>query len=282
MEVEGFKAALTAHLSPGVRGRMRHWFQVFQMTADWGCDFFRAIHLLLARIFLPSYWQSSRPLGPLGDSCRRFDYEHALVPNRYIAGLEASTHNIEDARRTTGLSLGYPAWNLIYYALMCGLRTTREDVIVVETGTNRGITTIMLAQALMDAKVKGRVYTVDIDPAAVALARENLGKAGLQEWVELNTCDSISFLKRLMKELPHIDFAFLDGCHTYPAVMAEFALVYPKVLARGGMVFFDNTCLFDLRRALRSIQRVYGGNLVEFDHCSWGPPGNVIWQPSRI
>jgi predicted O-methyltransferase YrrM len=211
-------------------------------------------------------------------SRRMFDYDRRLLVNRYLAEQEAATSDLESAISRTGFSLGYPAWNLLYYTLLCSLPRSGRPV-VVETGTNRGFSTIVLAQALRDAGTPSVVRTVDIDPEVVKLAEQNLARAGLSDLVRFSVQDSLQFLAALRAEVDQIDFALLDGDHSAEHVLAEFELVRPLVARCGGKVYFDNTSAGGVAEALRRIRATHGGNLIEFANCSWAPPGNAVWQP---
>jgi predicted O-methyltransferase YrrM len=210
---------------------------------------------------------------------RLFHYNHALLPNPLLAESERDAHDLESAKRLTGLTVGYPAWNLLYYALLCSAPAAGEEFVVVETGTNQGISTVVLAQALKDLGLRSVVRTVDIDPSVVEIAKHNVEKAGLSAFVDFHVEDSHRYLARLVSEVNAIHFAFLDGSHAYEDLRKEFTIIYPKVVACHGKVYFDNTTTGGVARALKFIRIAYGGNLVEFENCSWCPPGNVIWQP---
>jgi predicted O-methyltransferase YrrM len=176
--------------------------------------------------------------------------------------------------------MGYPAWNLLYYAALCSLGGRGAgEVSVVETGTNRGFSTIVLAQALVDGGFDGVVETVDIDPEVVEIARANVAAAGLAERVRFHVGDSLARLREIVSRRERIDFAFLDGSHEDAHVRAEFAILHPTIVASRGIVYFDNTVSGGVARALDHIRHAYPGNLVEFRNCSWAPPGNAIWQP---
>jgi predicted O-methyltransferase YrrM len=213
-----------------------------------------------------------------GKNRRMFGYDRRLLVNGYLAEHEAASHDLESAIARTGFSLGYPAWNLLYYSLLCSLPRSGQPV-VVETGTNRGFSTIVLAQALRDAGQRAVVRTVDVDPEVVELAEQNVARAGLAGLVRFSVCDSLEFLAALRREVDRVDFALLDGAHDAEHVLAEFELVHPLVRSCGGKVYFDNTSAGGVAEALRRIGAARGGNLVEFANCSWAPPGNAIWQP---
>ena len=59
-------------------------------------------------------------------SHRIYNYRKTLLPNEYLASLEEGVTEIESAKEKTGLSVGYPGWNLLYYSLLCGLDRERE------------------------------------------------------------------------------------------------------------------------------------------------------------
>jgi predicted O-methyltransferase YrrM len=217
--------------------------------------------------------------GPEERVRRMFHYNHALVPNPYVAELESRSPDIDAAIAHTGLTIGYPAWNLLYYSLLCSLSAARRELFVIETGTNHGFSSIVMAQALKDIGARGILRTVDIDADRVEIARQNVARAGLSDRVQFHVEDSLQFLSRVVREVPHIDFAFLDDLHEWSHITKEFGIIYPRVVACRGKVYLDNTLEGGVAVAMRYIRHAYGGNFVEFNHCSWSPPGNAIWQP---
>ena len=113
--------------------------------------------------------------------------------------------DVDSAIQKSGLSVGYPAWNLLYYSVICSLSHADKEAIVVETGTNQGFSTIVMAQALMDIDAKGFVYTVDIDEKNVQLAKQNVRKAGLDRYVKFYEGDAFTFLADFVKSIKYID-----------------------------------------------------------------------------
>jgi predicted O-methyltransferase YrrM len=218
----------------------------------------------------------------IGPSRRRFDYDRRLLPNAHIAALEEGLTTVDDAVGTSDSSVGYPAWNLLYYTLYTSILPESEDVVVIETGTNRGISSIVMAQALEDLGVSAVVDTVEIDPAMVSMARENVESAGLTHRVRFHNGDAIEFLSEMADRHDHFDFVMCDDDHTYDWVMEEMKIVCPKVAARAGKVYFDNAAWGDVLTAVIDLRKIYGGNLVHFDNCSYFPPGAVIWQPDLV
>lgn len=208
---------------------------------------------------------------------RTFDYDRRLLPHELLAEREAGVTALEDAIPKTGLTVGYPAWNLLYYSLRCAV--TRPAPVVVETGTNQGYSTIVLAQALEELGATSKVVTCDVDPEMTELARANVEAAGLAHRVDFRVGDSLEILAEVVSSVDRVDFAFLDGDHSAEHVFREFQALYPKVRPPGSTVYFDNTTSGGVAEALDRILDRFGGNLVHFSNCSWSPPGNAIWQP---
>lgn len=167
---------------------------------------------------------------------RKFNFRKSLLPNDHLASLEEGVQDIESAKSNTGLSVGYPGWNLLYYITLCSLDRESENIII-ETGSNVGCSTIILCQALKDSGYSRHVYSVEIDTDIHSVADANIGKAGLSDLVTLAVGDSVDFLTDFVQKIENIRLAFLDGCHEEEHVVREFDLIYPK-LSNSSVVFF--------------------------------------------
>lgn len=216
---------------------------------------------------------------------RRFDYDRRLLPNAYLQELENGVTDIDAARKISGGTIGYPGWGLLYYVLMSHLAWDRPNM-VLETGTNRGLSTIVLAQAIKDARVEGHIHTIEIDPETASMARNNIDKAGVGSHVTLHIGDAKSLLPHILEGVSSLRIAFLDGSHKHDDVVAEFEMVLNK-LEPTGIVIFDNTYpLTDpslgeparVHEALKTIRKRHGGNIINFEYVSWYTPGVAIWQ----
>ena len=212
-----------------------------------------------------------------------FGYDMSRLPNPHLAALEKTVRTIEEARARSGATIGYPGWGVIYHLLLAHLDRSRREVIV-ETGTNWGCTTIVLAQALVDAGCEGRVVTFELDPENTGIARRNIATAGLEDRVELHVGDSRGLIGPALQAENDLRFVFLDASHLHDDVVAEFELVKPK-LAPDALVLFDNTYAMAegdedsrVNGALRTIRERYGGNLINLEFVSWFTPGLAIWQ----
>lgn len=148
--------------------------------------------------------------------------------------------------------LCYQHGPILYAALRRYLAdNNKRDLNIVETGTARGFSAVCMARALSNSGATGRIFTFDLLPHRTPMywnciddtqgpkSREAL----LSPWAA--ECASVAFIEgdsRIMLEkiaLPRVDFAFLDGAHTWQDVIAEFALVAP-LQSSGDITVFDD------------------------------------------
>lgn len=218
---------------------------------------------------------------------RMYGYDLARLPNRHLATLEEGVGTIEQARQRSGASIGYPGWGLIYHLMLAHLDRKRYEV-VVETGTNWGCTTIVLAQALADAKCEGHVVTFELDEDNAEIARSNISAAGLSDRVKLHVGDSHKLLQAALRGDATVRVAFLDASHLFYDVLYEFEAIFPR-LADDALVIFDNTYQIAeehedqrVNGALKAIVQRHGGNLINLEFVSWYTPGLALWQRRPI
>ena len=206
-----------------------------------------------------------------------------LLPNPLLRQREEEVVDLASAQKRTGKTVGYPGWNLLYYCCLCSLDPDQEHTII-ETGTNWGYSTIILAQALRDSGAKGKVHTIALEEENLQIARKNFEEAGVSDLINTYQGDSLRLLAEVLEgKTP--SFVFLDGNHSMPHVLHEFGLVEPTLVV-GGKVYFDNTEDIGQKEdllvfgALKEIEKEYQGNLVRFPFCSWYTPGQAIWEKS--
>lgn len=211
------------------------------------------------------------------------DYDHKLLPSPLLARLEAGATHPEIWTKQSGLSPGHPSWGILYHMTLAAL-DPEEFNFIVETGTNWGCSTTVLAQALIDSKRPGRCATVEIDPKNRSKALEHFAEAGVAHMIDSYEGDSTATLPEMIAKHATIRIAYLDGCHDMDHVMKEFALVHPK-LAPGGIILLDNTMRINddgedprVYGAIHEIMKIYGGNVINLPFTSWYTPGLAIWQ----
>ena len=120
----------------------------------------------------------------------------------------------------------YFARRLGWYALV---RILKPEV-VVETGTDKGLGTLLIAQALKENSC-GKIYSFDIDPFSGVLI-------DLKDWenIELLKGDSIENLKKMGK----VDMFIHDSDHSKNYEMTEFESIQ-KSLSDNSIVISDNS-----------------------------------------
>ncbi|HPE33007.1 MAG TPA: class I SAM-dependent methyltransferase [Parvularculaceae bacterium] len=214
-------------------------------------------------------------------------YDRGLLPNPVLRRLEEDADTMEKWTQKTGLSPGHPAWGILYHVMLACLHPD-QDNIIVETGTNWGSSSIVIAQAIRDSGRRGRLHTIEIDRVNHEKAKARVEEAGLSDLVEFHLGASEKVLPTLMEKLDSVRFAYLDGGHGLDTVLVEFDAVQRK-LAHGGLVIMDNTYPIASEgetarvcEALREIVARHGGNIVNLPFVSWFTPGLAIWQRESL
>lgn len=220
---------------------------------------------------------------------RDYSYRKSLLPVPYLRKLERgrSPAHIQSA---TGFSIGQPGWGLLYYMVLASHRENGPGTII-ETGSNFGATTVLLAQALIDARVKDPlVMSFELDEENLKRARLTARKSGLTDTIQFipgNTRESLS--PALSRELSAstIRFAFLDASHLADDVRHEFETLLPY-LAKDALVVFDNTYPISeghdeprVASFLSTIEKRHAGRIIELPFVSWFTPGLAVWQKNR-
>ena len=152
--------------------------------------------------------------------------------------------------------LNYAHGRVLYTVLSNYLSTLKQDVKtinIIETGTARGFSALCMAKALSDVGFEGSICTVDVLPHFTkmfwnSIADHNEGSQTrnnmLKDWSDLVERYIIfiqGYTKHLLPKIAftRINFAFLDGSHTYKDVMFEFSNI-SKRQKEGDIVVFDD------------------------------------------
>ncbi len=149
----------------------------------------------------------------------------ALLDELARFGDDNDARETERARRMLNIT---PETGRLLWILVRSARATR----ILEVGTSNGYSTIWLADAAR--ATGGRVTTLELNPAKVKLARENLARAGLADRVEVLEGRAVDSLGTLPGPL---DFVFLDADRGNYLTYLE--LVVPR-LVPGGLLVADN------------------------------------------
>jgi len=126
-----------------------------------------------------------------------------------------------------------------------------EPIMVLETGTARGYSSLCLARALIDSTCMGTVVTIDalphhkemywncIEDVSGKQSRRQLLARWESELARIVFVEGTSRGALSKLGLSRVHFAFLDAQHTYREVLEEFRYVRERQ-NRGDVVFFDD------------------------------------------
>lgn len=145
-----------------------------------------------------------------------------------------------------------PSWQhgrVLYALTRQYLTTVTGPVQLLDIGTAKGYSALCLQWALLDAKVHGRVTSVDvIDPAGTARRNTVAECAGpvtlyqiLEPWPEARKIDFLQMTgsEWLGAYSGRVHVAFVDGKHTFEAVTKEADLLAERQQS-GDLAMFDD------------------------------------------
>lgn len=153
--------------------------------------------------------------------------------------------------------LCYAHGRVLYSALSLWLSShpkqyPNDAVVIYETGTARGFSALCMAKAMADQQRPGRIITFDVLPHTTPmywnciddLDRPKTRAELLEPWNELvqnyivfQQGDTRISLPKVRSS--RINFAFLDGAHTYQDVMFEFMQIAP-FQKMGDVIVYDD------------------------------------------
>lgn len=104
---------------------------------------------------------------------------------------------------------------------------------ILEIGTLVGYSTIWLARAVGP---KGRVITLEAEPAHAAVARDNIARAGLEKTVDIRVGKALDTLSDVESAAP-FDLVFIDADKESNPQYFEWAMRLTKA---GSLIIIDN------------------------------------------
>lgn len=128
--------------------------------------------------------------------------------------------------------------------LLSGIVRATKPEKVVETGTHKGFSTLMIASALKRNEL-GHLYTIDRTDFKVI---EECQKFELGQYVTFIQEDSRVALRELSKKIGKIDLVFLDSEHTKLFLREELDAVLPSIRP-GTIIAFHDTIIFPEEKA---------------------------------
>ena len=141
--------------------------------------------------------------------------------------------------------------------------------VSVEIGCAYGVSTLYICEAL--TRLSHPACHIVIDPFQQTqwrdIGRKHLAEAGFQSNVVFKEEPAELVLPTLVRDGVHVDFAFVDGWHTFDQVMVEFYFLN-RLLRVGGVIVFDDANRRSVNRVLRHAltypsYRVYATNATQ-------------------
>lgn len=137
---------------------------------------------------------------------------------------------------------------------------------VLELGCFKGLSTSILAQAVIDANRGRTVTTVDAALRFLVVAKRNLAARGLGRVVTMKWGDGASVCRKLAERGRQFGFVFVDHSHTYDAVAAACKYL-PRLVSKGGFCLFHD---FNDEKNTDPNEPDYGVSQAVVDHLGPG------------
>jgi len=168
----------------------------------------------------------------------------------------------------------------IMYRLLIFMKNEEINGDVLEIGVKKGKTTVFLAEILKELYPESKLIT--FDPFTDEGAKQSLKKEAnqikkIQKTFEFHTQKLKNHLhfNRSSEDFPlllpdcGLMLTFIDGEHTFDAVMRDFDNVFNETV-NGGVIAIDdyqNSAWPGVPRAYRKIRQIYK-NYIELNYCT--------------
>ncbi len=87
---------------------------------------------------------------------------------------------------------------------------------------------------------------------------------------QLDTLRERDKFERMINGLPLINFAFIDGCHTYEGVKNDFEVIYPRLSTAGMIAFHDTLWVDGVREFVLDLRCSGGDGTYDLIDLPWG------------
>jgi predicted O-methyltransferase YrrM len=148
----------------------------------------------------------------------------SLIYEQFLKELEqegAAHDAVETEHRHKRLNLERETAKLLQLLILCGRRRR-----VLEIGTSNGYSALWLAAALRRIPNAGRLITIERESEKANQARQNLARAGLEEWVDIRVGDATEVVSGLEGAF---DAVFFDADRV--SAPKQVAILLPKLEA---------------------------------------------------
>lgn len=141
--------------------------------------------------------------------------------------LKSSRRKVSQIARSSGIS---PKKGKLLFRLVNHF----QPQLIIELGTSLGLSALYMGSALKT----NQLYSFEGCPQLANRARQGFASLGLNN-IEIREGDISEKLPELLKEIPGIDFAYLDANHQYQPSIDYFELLLGQVQTQTVLVMDD-------------------------------------------
>jgi precorrin-6B methylase 2 len=154
------------------------------------------------------------------------------------------------------------------YKLLYHLVLILKPKKILEIGTARGASSIVMSKALLETGIDGHIYTIE--------KNETLHKEAIEE-VEKYNLENITLLlgdsSTIAREYEDIDFTFVDGDHSFPGLLNDWESIKDTCI----YYLFHDANGWDVPNLLSNIMKDPLYSVVRFKY-----PRSEIWHNNRM
>jgi hypothetical protein len=127
---------------------------------------------------------------------------------------------------------------------------------LLDLGTFKGGSAILMAQGLIHNKLRGHVWTVDnFGPKAKELAEGNMVEAGVNSLITLYHMSTKRAMQKFCaRGIQPFTFVFIDASHHYDNVKSDWEYA-SKMITEDGLIAFHDTNDASTQRVIEEIDR---------------------------
>ena len=157
------------------------------------------------------------------------------------------------------------------------LENNYNHINILETGTARGFSSICMSKAIIDSKINGDIFTIDVLPNDKKFywnciddhESKKTRKELLAPWK--NEYKNISFItgpsKYVLKKIKisRINYAFIDAMHDYENVINEFNFIMQRQV-KNDLIIFDDVTNNKFDEVVKAVSKIKELNSYTFQY----------------